>query len=165
MLLKGLVDEDIVNYRKTSMFLAFPHCSFKCGRANCQNQSLIDVPPVEVAAEEICRRYLNNPITSAIVCGGLEPLDSKYDILSLIDCLRRQFENDDDIVIYTGYTEEELADPQNGELFSLFNNIKTYPNIVVKFGRYIPDESHTPHLDEVLGIKLIGDNQYARRIS
>ena len=44
MLLRGLIDEDIVNYRKISMYLAFPYCSFKCdkecGEPVCQNSSL-----------------------------------------------------------------------------------------------------------------------------
>ena len=38
--LKGIVDEDVVNYRKTSMFIIFPSCDFKCekecGRAVCK---------------------------------------------------------------------------------------------------------------------------------
>ena len=37
----GLIDEDIVNYKKTSMYIAFPFCSFKCerecGKEICQN--------------------------------------------------------------------------------------------------------------------------------
>lgn len=28
--LKGLVEEDFINYKKPSMFLIFPYCSFKC---------------------------------------------------------------------------------------------------------------------------------------
>ena len=36
-------------------------------------------------------------------------------------------------------------------------------NIVIKYGRYIPGQ--TPHYDEVLGVKLASDNQYAERIS
>ena len=101
MQLKGLVDEDIVNYYKTSMYLIFPHCSFKCdkecGSKVCQNSSLSSAPTIEIAPETICERYINNPITSAIVCAGLEPFDSKFDLLALIDCLRRKFECNDEI--------------------------------------------------------------------
>ncbi len=50
--LKGLVDEDIVNYHKTSMYLIFPFCSFKCdhecGQKVCQNSSLAEHPIVEI---------------------------------------------------------------------------------------------------------------------
>ena len=56
----------------------------------------------------------------------------------------------DDIVIYTGYYEDEIR--------SYINKLKTdFKNIVVKFGRYIPDQQ--PHYDEVLGVYLASDNQ------
>ena len=38
-----------------------------------------------------------------------------------------------------------------------------YKNIIIKYGRYIPNQ--TPHRDEVLGVNLASDNQYAERIS
>ena len=58
-------------------------------------------------------------------------------------------------VIYTGYNREEI----DGELRMLMS----LPNIIVKFGRYVPDQE--PHMDEVLGVKLASDNQYAVQIS
>ena len=36
-------------------------------------------------------------------------------------------------------------------------------NIIVKYGRYIPDQEK--HYDEVLGVYLASNNQYAERIS
>ena len=55
--LKGLVDEDVVNYRKTSMFIIFPSCDFKCekecGRAVCQNSSLAKAPILSYDDKEI----------------------------------------------------------------------------------------------------------------
>lgn len=167
MRIVGLVDEDIVNYKKASMYIAFPYCSFKCekdcGEKMCQNSALIKHSIVEMSPEEICNRYLNNPITSAIVCAGLEPFDSRFDILTLIECLRHKNQCDDDLVIYTGYTEEELSDPINNEINFLYENLKSYKNIIVKFGRFVPYQE--PHYDEVLGVKLASDNQYARKIS
>lgn len=38
-----------------------------------------------------------------------------------------------------------------------------WKNIIVKFGRFIPNQH--PHYDEVLGINLASDNQYAEKIS
>lgn len=167
MMLRGLVDEDVANYRKTSMYLIFPNCSFKCdkecGKAVCQNSSLTTAPLIEIQTETICERYINNILTSAIVCGGLEPFDSKFDLLTFIDNLRHKYQCNDDIVIYTGYTEEELNNPDLGEQHSLFENIIKYPNIIIKFGRFIPDEES--HYDEVLGVKLASTNQYAKRVS
>lgn len=167
MLLKGLVDEDIVNYHKTSMYLIFPSCSFKCdkecGSEVCQNSILVNTPIIELAPETICERYINNPITSAIVCGGLEPFDSKFDLLTLVDCLRRRYKCNDEFVIYTGYTEEELNDSKNAEQYFIYENIRKYSNIIIKFGRFIPNQDS--RFDEILGIKLASSNQYAKKVS
>ena len=167
MILKGLVDEDIVNYRKTSMYLIFPNCSFKCDKeckSNvCQNSSLARASTVEISPEEVCQRYINNPLTSAIVCAGLEPFDSKFDLLAFVDCLRRRYACDDDVVIYTGYTEEELNNEENEEQNFLFTNLKNYDNIIIKFGRYVPFQDE--HYDDVLGVSLASPNQYAKKVS
>ncbi len=129
----------------------------------CQNSSLAEHSIVEISPEEICERYLNNPITSAIVCAGLEPFDSRFDLLTLIDCLRRKYECDDDFVIYTGYTEEELNNKDNNEINFLYENLKNYKNIIIKFGRFIPNQDS--HYDEVLGVELASNNQYARKVT
>lgn len=157
MQIKFLVDEDFVNYKKPSMFIGFPYCTFKCdkehGQAICQNGALVKQPNIEIDIEEIVGRYMNNPITEAIVVGGLEPFDSWEDLIALILKLRKYTQ--DDIVIYTGCNEDELS--------SHINYLKTYPNIIIKFGRFIPHSS--PRFDEILGIELQSDNQYAKVIS
>lgn len=66
----------------------------------------------------------------------------------------RRYTNDT-IVIYTGYTEEEKVD--------VVKAFSAFPNIIVKFGRYVPNQ--LSHYDAVLGINLASDNQYARKIS
>jgi len=156
MVLRGMIVEDFVNYRLPAMYLIFPFCTFKCGREVCQNASLVDDPHlVVIDAKEICKQFVSNGITKAIVCGGLEPFDSIDDLKELISTLRNEFCCQNDVVIYTGYTEEEvLADEKKKEILE-FNNI------VVKYGRYIPNE--TPHRDCVLGVNLASSNQYAKR--
>lgn len=80
-----------------------------------------------------------------------------YDMLCVMICsLRYKYHCDDDIVIYTGYTEEECMN--NGWI----TNLQQYGNIIIKFGRFIPGEE--PHYDEVLGVKLASNNQYAKKI-
>ena len=159
MQIKGIKDEDFVNYKKPSMFIIFPFCSFKCDKENgcnlCQNSHLAQEPVIEMPVNTILHRYLQNDITKAIVCGGLEPFDTDNELLDFIEVARDYFGIRDDIVIYTGYTEEELKDK------FLFQQIIQFPNIVIKFGRFKPNEE--PHLDEVLGIKLASNNQYAKR--
>lgn len=157
MKIKGMTDEDFVNYKVPSMFIATSQCSFKCdrecGRNVCQNGTLANQPSIEVDRASLCRRYLKNKITKAIVFGGLEPLDQFEDILYIIGYLRCNFCSDD-IVIYTGYNKNEIQDK--------INILKEYSNIVVKYGRFIPDQE--PHLDPVLGVNLASDNQYAERL-
>ena len=170
MKLKGLIDEDFVNYRLPSMYLIFPTCNFKCDKENgkklCQNSELVKLPDIEISKEEIIERYIKNPITNAIVCAGLEPFDSQLDLLPFIDTFRRQYRRNDTIIIYTGYTEEELDSGHWGRLApdmqrNYWEQIKSQGNIIVKFGRYKPNEEK--HYDDVLGIYLVSNNQYAKR--
>lgn len=155
--LKGIIDEDFVNYKVPSMTLMFPKCSFKCeiGKAVCQNSKLALEPDITVDIDKLCQRYLNNKISRAIVCQGLEPMDSFDELLEFVKILRNFYKCDDEIALFTGYFEHEISD----EIALL----SEYKNIIVKFGRYLPDQE--PHYDEVLGIKLASDNQYGKRIS
>lgn len=155
MVIKQLVDEDFVNYKKPSMFIGFPTCTWKCekecGERCCQNSALAQSPSIDISIDSLIERYINNPITHAIVCGGLEPFDS-WDMLQNFIMLFRHWSGDD-IVIYTGYNENEIQDK--------IEWLKLYEPIVVKFGRYISNQQ--PHYDEVLGVKLASNNQYAVR--
>lgn len=157
MIIKQLLDEDFVNYKKPSMFIGFPSCTWKCekecGMRVCQNGILAQAPNIEIDPHKIVERYISNPITNAIVIGGLEPFDNWRDLKGLVGLLRTQ--TLDDIVIYTGYKEEEIK--------NMVRYLGAYRNIIIKFGRFIP--YHQKHFDEILGVKLASDNQYARRIS
>ena len=172
MIIKGLIDEDFTNYYKTSMFIIFPYCDLKCdkesGQPICQNSLLVRAKELKVRKETICERYIKNPISKAVVCGGLEPLDSELDLLAFIDCLRRVYNCKDDIVIYTGYTEEEVEKGNFGNADSKtqrswYRALKEYPNIIMKFGRFIPNQESV--YDKVLGVELASPNQYGKVIS
>ena len=156
MIIKGIIDEDFINYKKPSMTIEFPYCSFKCdkecGQQVCQNSALVNEPNISISVYKIIDRYLNNPITKAVVCQGLEPFDSKDDLYVFIDRFRRR--TDDPIIIYTGYTEEELKN----ELPIL----EQFGNIIIKFGRFIPNSLHK--FDDILGVELASNNQYAKFI-
>ena len=157
MIIKELRDEDFVNYKKPSMFIGFPSCTFKCeaecGVRCCQNSALAQAPNIDVSINTLIERYMDNPITKAIVCGGLEPFDSWDDLQCFI--LNIRYWSPDDIVIYTGYKEDEIQDKLEW--------LQYYGPIIIKFGRYIPNQQ--PHYDEVLGVKLASNNQYAKVIS
>ena len=156
MFIKNIVDEDFVNYKKASMYIGFPHCTFKCesdcGMKVCQNRELMKTQNVEIDAKSIVDRYINNPITSAIVCGGLEPFDSFNDLKDLIKEFRKV--TNDDIVIYSGYREEEV--------YEKVYEIKCNENIIIKYGRFIPN--CTSKYDKVLGVNLASENQHAQKL-
>jgi hypothetical protein len=105
--------------------------------------------------DSIIETYKINPIARAICFQGLEPFDSIEDLRDFIFNFRICNSINDDIVIYTGYNKDEIENE--------LNHLKQFKNIVVKFGRYIPNCE--PHFDEVLGVKLASPNQYAERIS
>lgn len=157
MLLKNVLYEDFVNYKEPSMFLAFPNCTFKCDKENgsqlCQNWSLTLAPIIDIDINKLIDNFLDNPITKAVVCGGLEPIDSFDELYEFIIKLREK--SDAMVVIYTGYNP--------GEIRSEINKLKKIPNIIVKYGRYRPNEEK--HFDPVLGVELASDNQYAKQIS
>ena len=158
MHIRGLVDEDFVNYKIPSLFIITPSCNFKCcieaGNTICQNMSVAKQPIIEIDTDILIARYLGNPITKAIVFGGLEPFESFDELYEFIYFLRNGYHCEDDVVIYTGFYPEEISHE--------LERLSKFSNIIVKFGRFIPDQ--TPHFDEVLGISLASSNQWAERL-
>ena len=156
MKLKGIIDYDIINYKEPVMTLEFPYCDFKCDKLNgcqvCQNSSLVFEPDIDILMSDIWLLYEQNPLTKGFCFQGLEPFDS-YQIFDLIDTIR--YYCDDPIIIYTGYNREQM--PKQIEI------LKQYRNIIVKWGRFILGDE--PHYDEVLGVNLASNNQYAEKIS
>jgi hypothetical protein len=156
---KGIVDEDFVNYKVPSMTITFPYCDFKCevDRSDyCHNSSLVNEPDIKVSVANIYKRYISNPISEAIVCQGLEPFDSWEELNGLLFHFRIHESCLDTFVIYTGYTKKEIEDKVNYIQ-------KMYSNVIIKFGRFIPNNKK--HFDNVIGVMLSSDNQYAEKIS
>lgn len=155
MKLKGIVDTDIANYKKISMFLITDKCSLKCDKENgnnyCHNSKLLSSPTVEVSSEDIYERYVKNPVSEAVVIGGLEPFESIADLSDLMLTFRLIHHCKDDIVIYTGYRPEEIS----SELLLLCD----YKPFIVKFGRFRPNQE--AHFDPLLGVNLANNEQYA----
>lgn len=157
--LKQIIDEVFQDYQKPSMLLATCQCDWKCLKEQgldifiCQNSELFQQKTVDVSIDKIIDRYINNPITKAIVIAGLEPILQFDEILTFLNHFREHTE--DDVVIYTGYYPEELQ--------SEIRQLKQYKNIIMKFGRYI--SGRDKRFDEVLGIWLVSDNQYAEKIN
>ena len=157
MKIRGIVDEDFVNYKLPSMVIEMPYCDFKCdkecGRQICQNNSLIHEPIIDINDDLLIQRYLDNIISEALVFQGLEPLDSIEELMPFIEKFRAK--SNDDIVIYTGYKEDEML--------TVTLLLSSFKNIIIKYGRFRPNEEK--HFDKTLGIYLASNNQYAKKIS
>lgn len=156
MKIKGIIDYDCTNYKLPCLTIEFPYCDFKCDKLNgcqvCQNSSLVAEPSIEVSGEYVWNLYQQNPLTKAFCFQGLEPFDSYLDLLDLIMFIRIHKQCDDPIIIYTGYNE--------GEDWIVENSLRHYNNIIIKYGRYLM--GHEPHYDDILGVKLASNNQYAK---
>ena len=158
MHVKKIIDEWFSDYKKPSMFICTCTCDWKCCIEGgfdvtvCQNSEIAKLPTLNIQDSTIVDRYLNNPITSAIVIGGLEPFLQFKELHSLIKAFRE--ETDDDIVIYTGYYPKELAE--------ILSQIKER-NIVIKYGRF--KQNSTKKYDDILGVTLISNNQYTERLN
>lgn len=160
MKIKGLIEEDFVNYKKPCMFISTSTCDWKCcndggfDKSICQNFGMANQITIDIDDSVIYSHYISNPITKAIVLGGLEPMLQFEELYSLIKYFREHGCNDP-LVIYTGYRKNEL----HWEL----DQLRAFRNIIVKFGRYVPGQQK--HFDRVLGVELASNNQYAEVIS
>ena len=169
---KDIIYEDFVNYKKPSMFIATSKCSFKCEKEDCnvkcQNSPITKQPNIQIPIDKLINRYLNNNITRAVVFGGLEPMDQLGELLDFIIEFRTKC--NDDIIIYTGYTEDEMQRYKHNRrsfLDSLINANKSFsndcnshPTLIIKYGRF--KSSNDKIYDEILGIDLASSNQYAK---
>lgn len=160
MLIKQIIVEDFINYKLPSMFIITSVCDWKCcieqnlDISICQNSSIVSQKTLDISPEKIYNIYVNNPITQAIVFGGLEPMLQFNEMIEVIDYFRKNNENSP-FIIYTGYYPYEIT--------KQLNSLKKYNNIIVKFGRYIPNRPTI--FDNILGVNLISDNQFAEKIS
>ena len=158
--IKDIKDEVFQDYYKISMLISTSYCDWKCcneqnmDKSICQNSIIAEKPIIEYNINKLYNRYKNNQLSEAIIIAGLEPFMQSYELTSLIDYFRSHGCYDD-FVIYTGYYEDEITDD--------IEILKKYPNIIIKFGRYIKNSESK--YDPILKIKLASDNQYAKKIS
>ena len=160
MRIKGIQLEDFVNYKLPSLFLASAYCDFKCCREQhldtgiCQNAPLAQAPTQDVPDTVLYEKFSANPITTAVVIGGMEPFLQIDEVESLLSLFREKGDHSP-FILYTGYYPEEVSEH--------LARLRKYGNVIVKFGRYIPGrpERH----DGVLGVTLSSDNQFGKIIA
>lgn len=160
MRVKGIIEEDFVNYKLPSMFITTCSCDFKCCTESgldigvCQNASLAQASDREISDTVIYQHFAFNPISKAVVIGGMEPFLQFDEIVTLLQLFRNNGDQSD-FVIYTGYYPEEIQNQ--------IRALQCFDNVIVKFGRFIPNRPHK--YDPVLGVELSSDNQFAEKLS
>ncbi len=160
MRVRGVTAEDFTNYKEPSLFLASSFCDFKCCKESgleagaCQNAPLLQAKIYDIPDGALMRAFDRDPITKAVVIGGLEPIVQIKEVISLVK-LFRESGISAPFVIYTGYYPQEIKEE--------ISALSKYRNIIVKYGRYVPGLE--PIYDEVLGVTLVSSNQFAERIS
>lgn len=161
MIIRTIVDEDFVQYKEPCMYIATAFCNGKCCKeagiplSVCLNDAWRGTATIAMVDEGIIERYLSNSITTTICFAGLEPFEQFDQVYNFIEKLRKDYDCNDTVLIYTGYNKEEIAE--------LIEKLKDFDNIIIKFGRFVPD--NPGRFDDVLGVHLASDNQYAERIS
>lgn len=159
MKLKTYVDESCEYYKYPVLLIATTTCDFKCcvesgiPIAVCQNEPWLNKPTYEIPNIMLIQTYNNNPITKAICFAGFEPFKQFEEVKTFISEFRET--NDDPVILYTGYYKSEIEDK--------IEQLQKFSNIIVKFGRFKPNEPH--HTDPILGVELASTNQYAEKIS
>lgn len=151
MYLKQIIDESFGDYKECSMLLVTPSCKWKC--EGCQNKHLDLLPTKNFPNGLIWKRFLKNPLSSAIVIGGLEPFDDVIDICQFIVVGSSVFSMKAPLIIYTGYTPDELDWEKLQGAFSFYQG-----PIYVKYGRYISGREKVYSDD--LGVWLASNNQF-----
>lgn len=160
MRVKGIIAEDFSNYKLPSMFISAVSCDWKCcveagiDISICQNSALSSFPTYEIDDIDIFNMFIKNPITKAVVIGGLEPMLQFNEIVHLLDIFRSNG-SDAIFVIYTGYYPEEIS-----EKIELLRG----KNVIMKYGRFIPNLQDGSVFDELLGITLASWNQFSELI-
>lgn len=161
MILIDVKTDNITDYKKTSMLIAFPYCAGKC--EGCQNAHLQNYrTTISVSADDIADLYANLKTHEAIVMAGLEPFDSFDDVLDIIKSVGH-LDKPCDFVIYTGYNLDEYSKNFESELVKTFKNVRHFKNknLIVKIGRY--DQTQTSYwFNKTLGVKLATKNQFTR---
>ncbi len=161
MRIKTIIDEDFVNYKQPVMYIGTAQCNGKCcleagiPLSVCQNDGWHESATIEMADDKIIQRYLSNDITKAICFAGLEPFEQFDEMAVFIKKLRNDYHCNDTVIIYTGFYKNEVL--------SQIQELQKFKNIIIKFGRYVPDKER--HFDEILGVYLASNNQYAEVVS
>jgi hypothetical protein len=145
------------DYKKVGLYVPTSCCTFKCVTEakekgiefiECQNHALLGCNKINMSAKDIYNMVQEDVFVEAVILSGLDPLDSFEETIEFIDEFRKL--SDMEIVIFTGYKEEEISNKMS--LLSKYNGI------TMKVGRY--DPTIPPRYDPIGEVTLATGNQY-----
>jgi organic radical activating enzyme len=165
MLVRKIIRDDNVNYKRTALFVGIGDCDWKCCKeagmnaSMCQNSELAKVSAWKMTANECLDVVVHRKsFEQSVVIGGLEPFRDMNSLLELCRAVSSRCEFVDwDVVIYTGYYYNEIVEEVELIKESVGNH-----RLIIKFGRY--DPALPPVKDSILGVELASSNQYAKII-
>lgn len=149
--------DDFTDYKKTAILLAFPECKKHCD--GCQNEHLRSAKSHKYYINDIINLYNRLDEHKAIVCAGLDPMDSLSDLKAIILAFNEN-KKPVDFVIYTGYDYPDYCFIVESGLYSLITN-KDF-NLIIKYGHYDKNNKNK-YKSNILGVELAGDNQIVVR--
>ena len=161
MHLKQIIDESVGDYKETSMLLIAPECAWKC--VGCHNTHLLKLITKNFPDEEILERFQKNPLSKAIVLGGLEPFDCMEEVRAFLQTLRESniVNPKPTVIIYTGYDFPDIE--QELIRTGLDEEMKKHDKVLLKYGGYLP--GYNPTYNPLLGINLASPNQQVMEYS
>jgi len=152
MKLKQILHETYGDYKECSMLLIADNCINKC--EGCHNQHLLQLESKIFPDEEIIKRFVENPLSKAIIFGGLEPMDQAEEVEKFIfTAINMGIACP--IIIYTSYNPLSYV----FRCSNVMEAIKQYlGKVIIKHGPYKKDLK--PVFNEDLGVTLASSNQY-----
>lgn len=115
----GIVDDSIVDGPGIRLTVFFQGCLHKC--KNCHNP---ETWPMEggykISIDEIIKKLKNNPLLQGITLSGGDPLYQIDGCLSLAKRIKNELPYLD-IILYTGFTFEEILDMKNKNIKELLS--------------------------------------------
>lgn len=120
MKISGIVEESVVDGPGIRFTIFFQGCTHNCYK--CHNPDTHDINKgKEMSIDEIIAKIKKYPYLDGVTLSGGDPLMQIDDCLSL--CKRIKEELNLNIIVYTGYTYEEILKLKNDNYRELLNYI------------------------------------------
>lgn len=119
MKISGIVEESIVDGPGIRFTIFFQGCTHNCYK--CHNPETHDINKgYEMSINDIISKIENTPYIDGVTLSGGDPLMQIDDCIELCKEIKKRYL---EIIVYTGYTYEQLIKSNNPKYLELFNYI------------------------------------------